>query len=133
MSGAIEMEAPGPSRLWNVRVSNTQTLLKEAHHVMSAVRAFRRELYDKRPVDLPSFHAVLGRHVPRVPEGAWAQVQHYSMQHLRSLLDKANGKVQGPNHVEARFIKPPGTRPVPPCALLPGHPPWRSAAHALKR
>ena len=62
--GAIEVEAPGPSGLWNVRVPNTQTLLTEAHDVMFAVRAFWRELYDKRPVDLPGFQAVLGRHVP---------------------------------------------------------------------
>ena len=72
--GAIEVEAPGPSGLWNVRVPNTQTLLTEAHDVMFAVRAFWRELYDKRPVDLPGFQAVLGRHVNRVPEGAWIQV-----------------------------------------------------------
>ena len=64
MRGAIEVEAPGPSGLWNVRVPNTQTLLTEAHDVMFAVRAFWRELYDKRPVDLPGFQAVLGRHVP---------------------------------------------------------------------
>ena len=32
--------------------------------VMFAVRAFWRELYDKRLVDLPGFQAVLGRHVP---------------------------------------------------------------------
>ena len=38
--GAIEVEAPGPSGLWNVRVPNTQTLLTEAHDVMFAVRAF---------------------------------------------------------------------------------------------
>ena len=37
---AIEVEAPGPSGLWNVRVPNTQTLLTEAHDVMFAVRAF---------------------------------------------------------------------------------------------
>ena len=43
--------------------------------MMSAVRAFWRELYDKRLVDLPGFKEVLGRHVPRVPEGAWAPVQ----------------------------------------------------------
>ena len=103
--GAIEVEAPGPSGLWNVRVPNTQTLLTEAHDVMFAVRAFWRELYDKRPVDLPGFQAVLGRHVPRVPEGAWTQVQQYSMQDLKSALDKADGKAPGPNHVEARFIK----------------------------
>ena len=41
---------------------------------MFAVRAFWRELYDKRLVDLPGFQAVLGRHVPRVPEGARTQV-----------------------------------------------------------
>ena len=103
--GAIVVEAPGPSGLWNVRVPNTQTLLTEAHDVMFAVRAFWRELYDKRPVDLPGFQAVLSRHVPRVPDGAWAQVQQYSMQDLQSALDKANGKAPGPNHVEARFIK----------------------------
>ena len=51
--GAIEVEAPGPSGLWRVRVPNTQTLLTEAHDVMFAVRAFWRELYDQRPVDLP--------------------------------------------------------------------------------
>ena len=69
--GAIEVEAPGPLGLWNVRVPNTQTLLTEAHDVMFAVRAFWRELYDKRPVDLPGFQALLDRHVPQVPEGAW--------------------------------------------------------------
>ena len=47
----------------------------------------RRELYDKRPVDLPGFQAVLGNHVPRVPDGAWTQVQQYSMQDLQSALD----------------------------------------------
>ena len=99
--GAIEVEAPGPSGLWNVRVPNTQTLLTEAHNVMT----FWRELYDKRPVDLPGVQAVLGRHVPQVPEGAWTQVQQYSMQDLKSALDKADGKAPGPNHVEARFIK----------------------------
>ena len=103
--GAIEVEAPGPSGLWNVRVPNTQTLLTEAHDVMFAVRAFWRELYDKRPVDLPGFQAVLGRHVPGVPDGAWTQVQQYSMQDLQSALEKADGKAPGPNHVEARFIK----------------------------
>ena len=40
VQGAIEVEAPGPSGLWNVRVPNTQTLLTEAHDVMFAVRAF---------------------------------------------------------------------------------------------
>ena len=103
--GAIEVKAPGPSGLWNVRVPNTQTLLTEAHDVMFAVRASWRQLYDKRPVDLPGFQAVLGRHVPRVPDRAWTQVQQYSMQDLQSALDKADGKVPGPNHVEARFIK----------------------------
>ena len=88
-----------------MRVPNTQTLLTEAHDVMFAVRAFWRELYDIRPVDLPGFQAVLGRRVPRVPEGAWTQVQQYSMQDLKSALDKADGKAPGPNHVEARFIK----------------------------
>ena len=133
--GAIEVEAPGPSGLWNVRVPNTQTLLTEAHDVMFAVRAFWRELYDKRPVDLPGFQAVLGRHVPRVPEGAWTQVQQYSMQNLKSALDKADGKAPGPNHVEARFIK---ALPAPVQwllvhsyrAILRGAPPpmhWRDA------
>ena len=42
--------------------------------------------------------------MPRVPEGAWAQAQQYSMQDLRSALDKADGKAPGPNHVEAHFI-----------------------------
>ena len=105
MRGAIEVEAPGPSGLWNVRVPNTQTLLTEAPDVMFAVRAFWLELYDKRPVELPGFQAVLSRHVPWVPEGAWAQVQQYSMQDLQSALDKADGKAPSPNHVEARFIK----------------------------
>ena len=133
--GAIEVEAPGPSGLWNVRVPNTQTLLTEAHDVMFAVRAFWRELYDKRPVDLPGFQAVLGRHVPRVPEGAWTQVQQYSMQDLKSALDKADGKAPGSNHVEARFIK---ALPAPVQwllvhsyrAILRGAPPpmhWRDA------
>ena len=99
------MEAPGPSGNWNVRVPDTQTLFTEAHYVMSEVCAFWRELCDKCPVDLPGFQAVLGRRVPRVSEGAWAKVQQYSMQDLRSALDKADGKAPGPNHVEARFIK----------------------------
>ena len=133
--GAIEVEAPGPSGLSNVRVPNTQRLLTDAHDVMFAVRAFWRELYDKRPVDLPGFQAVLGRHVPRVPEGAWTQVRQYPMQDLRSALDKANGKAPGPNHVEARFIK---ALPAPVQwllvhsyrAILRGAPPpmhWRDA------
>ena len=103
--GAIEVEAPGSSGLWNVRVPNTQTLFTQAHDVMFAVHAFWRELYDKHPVDLPSFQAVLSRHVPRIPDGAWAQVQEYSMQDSQSALDKADGKAPGPNHVEARFSK----------------------------
>ena len=121
--GAIEVEAPDPSGLWNVRVPNTQALLTEAHDVMFAVRAFWRKLYD-----LPGFKAVLGRHVPRVPDRAWTQVQQYSMQDLQSALDKADGKAPGPNHVEARFIKAlPAVAPGP---LLPGHPPRRPAADA---
>ena len=72
---------------------------------MLAVRAFWLELYDKRPVDLPGFQAVLSRHVPRVPDEAWAQVQQYSMQHLQSALDKVDGNALVPNHVQARFIK----------------------------
>ena len=103
--GTIEVEAPGPSGLWNVRVSNTHTLLTEAHDVMFAVCAFWRELYDKRPMDLPGFQAVLGRHVPPGLEGAWAQVQQCSVQDLQSAPDKADGKAPGPNHGEARFIK----------------------------
>ena len=55
MSGAIKVEALGMSGLWKVRVPNTQTLLTEAHDVMSVVGAFWRELYNKRPVDLPGF------------------------------------------------------------------------------
>ena len=103
--GAIEVEARGPSGLRNVRAPNTQTLLTEAHDMMFAVRAFWRELYDKPPVDLPGFQAVLGHHVPRVPDGAWTQVQQYSRQDLQSALDKTDGKARGPSHVEARFIK----------------------------
>ena len=133
--GAIEIEAPGSPGLWNVRVPNTQTLLTEAHNVMFVVRAFWREVYDKRPVGLPGFQAVLGRHVLRVPERAWAQVQQYSMQDLQSALDKADGKARGPNHVEARFIK---ALPAPVQwllvhtyrAILRGAPPpmhWRDA------
>ena len=133
--GAIEVEARGPSGLWKVRVPNTQTLLTEAHDVMFAVRAFRRDLNDKRPVDVPGFQAVLSRHVLRVPDGAWAQVQRYSMQDLQSALDKANGKAPGSNHVEARFIK---ALPAPVQwllvhsyrAILRGAPPpmhWRDA------
>ena len=132
---AIEVEAPGPLGFWNVRVPNTQTLLTEAQDVMFAVRAFWRELYDKPAVDLPGFQAVLRRHVPRVPEGAWAQVQQYSMQDLQSALHKADGKVPGPNHAEARFIK---ALPAPVQwllvhsyrAILRGAPPpmhWRDA------
>ena len=135
MRGAIEVEAQGPSGLWNVRVPNTQTLLTEAHDVMFAVPPFWRELYDKRPVDLPGFQAVLGRHVPRVPEGAGTQVQQYCMQDLKSALDKADGKAPGRNHVGARFIK---ALPAPVqwllvhCyrAILRGAPPpmhWRDA------
>ena len=103
--GAIEVEALGPSGLWNLRVPNTETLLTEALDVMFAVRALWRELYDKRQVDLPGFQAVLGHHVPQVPEGAWAQIRQYSMPDLRSALDKADGMASGPNHVEPRFIK----------------------------
>ena len=56
-------------------------------------------------MNLPGLQAVLGRDLPQVPEGAWAQVQQYSMQDLQSALDKADAKAPGPNHVEARFIK----------------------------
>ena len=70
--------------------------------------------------------------MPRVPEGAWAQVQ-YSMHDLRSPLEKTDGKAPGPNLVEARFIK---ALPAPVQwllvnsyrAILPGAPPpvhWR--------
>ena len=135
MRGAIEVEAPGSSGPWNLQVPKTQTLLTEAQDVMFAVRAFWRELYDKRPVDLPGFQAVLSRHVPRLPEGAWAQIQQYSMQDLQSALDKADGKAPGPNHVEARFVK---ALPAPVQwllvhsyrAILRGAPPpmhWRDA------
>ena len=127
------MEAPGLSSLWNVQVPNTQTLLTEAHDMMFAVRAFWRELYNKPPVDLPGFQAVLGRHLPRVPEGAWARVQRYSMQDLRSALDKAVGKAPGPNQVAARFMEAlPACCPVAPCRLLWGHPPRRPAADGLE-
>ena len=133
--GAIEAEAPGPSGLWNMRVPNTQTLLTEAHDAMFAVRAFWMELYDKCPLDRPGFQAVLGRHLTRVPERAWAQFQQYSMQDLQSALEKADGKAPGPNHVEARFIK---ALPAPVQwvlvhsyrAILRGAPPpmhWRDA------
>ena len=131
--GAIEVEAPGPSGLWNVRVPNTQTLLTEAHDVMIAVRAFWRELYDKRPVDLPGFQAVLGRHVPRVPGGAWTQVQQYSMQDLK--FRPGQGRWQGPRSQPrgGPFHQgPAGTRPVAPGPLLPGHPPRRPAADAVE-
>ena len=118
-----------------MRVPNTQTLLTQAHDVMFAVCAFWRELYDKRPVDLPGFQAVLSRHVPRVPDRTWTQVQQYSMQDLQSALDKADGKAPGPDHVEARFIK---ALPAPVQwllvhsykAILRGAPPamhWRDA------
>ena len=103
--GAIKIQAPVPPDLWKVRVPDIPTLLTEAHDVMFAVRTFWQELYDRRPVDLPGFQAVLGRHVPRVPGGAWAQVQQYSMQDLRSTQDKADGKASGPINLEARFIK----------------------------
>ena len=64
--GPIEVEAPGLSGLWNVRVPNTQTLLTEAQDVMFAVHAFWGELYDKRPADLPGFG---GGPQPRRPPG----------------------------------------------------------------
>ena len=87
---AIEVEAPGPSGLWNVRVPNTQTLLTGAHDVLFAVGPFSRELYDKRPVDLPGFQAVLSRHVP--------------------------GSLKGPGHRSSsspcRTCSPPWTRPI---------------------
>ena len=51
--GAIEVEAPGPSVLWSVRVPNTQMLLTEAHDVMFVVRASWRELYDITPSGPP--------------------------------------------------------------------------------
>ena len=104
---SIEVEPPGSSGLRNLRVPDTQTLLTEVHDVLSALRAFSRELYDRRAVDLPSFQAGLGRHVHRVPEGTWAHVQQYSMRDLQSSLDNANCKAAGPNHVGARFIQGP--------------------------
>ena len=99
------MEAPGPSNLWNVSVSNIRTLLTETRDVLAAVRAFLQELYGKRPVDLCRFEAVLGRHMPQVPEGAGTQLQQYSIRDLQSALAKADSEAPGPNHMEARFIK----------------------------
>ena len=62
----IEVEAPGLSGLWNVRVPSTKMLLTEAHDVMSAVRAFWRVLYDKSLVQLgPATHWVW-------MQGVWA-------------------------------------------------------------
>ena len=119
--GAIDLDAPGPSGLRNMRVLNSQTLLMEAHDVMSAVRAFWRELYDKRPGDLPSFQAVLGRHMPRVREGAWALIQQYSMHDLQSALDRADGKAPGLEpHRGPLHQCPPSTHPVASRQLLPG-------------
>ena len=88
-----------------MRVPNTQPLPTEAHEVLGAVRAFWQELYSKRLVDLPNFHAMLSRHMPWVPEGAWDQVQQYTMQDLRTALEKDEGKAPGPSHMEARFVK----------------------------
>ena len=56
-------------------------------------------------MDLPSCQAVLTRHMPHLPEGAWAQIHQYSVQDVLSALDKADGKAPGPNQVESRFIK----------------------------
>ena len=65
--------------------------------------------------------------------GRWTQVQQYSMQDLQSALDKADGKAPGPNHIGGPFHQgPPGTRPVGPGPLLPGHPPRRPANNALE-
>ena len=89
---------------------------------MGAVRSFWRELYGKRPVGLPNFQAVLSRHMPQVPEGAWgAEVQQCSMHDLRTALDKADGKAPGPNHVGAHFVKALPT-PILWRLVLPGHP-----------
>ena len=46
-----------------------------------------------------------GSRLPRVPKGACAQIQQYSLQDLWFTLDNADDKAPGPNHVEARFIK----------------------------
>ena len=126
--GAIEVEAPGPSGLWNVRVPNTQTLLTEAHDVMFAVRAFWRELYDKRRWTSRVSRRSSAATSHGSPEGAWTQVQQYSMQDLKSALDKADGKAPGPKPRGGPLHQgPPGTRPVAPGPLLPGHPPRRPA------
>ena len=73
--------------------------------MMAARRDFWQQLYGKQPVDLPRFHSVLGRHMPHVPEGAWARVKQYSMRDLQFALDRADRKTPGPNHLEARFNK----------------------------
>ena len=86
MRGAIEERAP-------------------PHDVVATVHASWQELYDKRPVDLPTFKAGLGRQVPQVPEKSCAQVQGYSIGDLQFTLDKADGKAPGSAHIEARFIK----------------------------
>ena len=103
---AMEVDAPGPSGLCNVTVSNTRTLLTKAHDVMAAVGAFWQELYGKPPVDLPSFQAVRGCRMPQVPEGAWAQVQQYSMLDLQFALDKADIMAPVPKHMATGFIEP---------------------------
>ena len=99
---------PGPVGLLERAGPQHPTLLMEAHDVMSAVRAFWRELYDKRPVDLPGSRAVLDCHVPRFPEGAWAQVERYSMQDLSRLM----ARPRAPNTWRPASSTP--SRPPPP-------------------
>ena len=48
-----------------MRIPNTQSLLAEAHDVMFAVRAFWRELYNKRPLDYSGLPG--GSGPPRAP------------------------------------------------------------------
>ena len=73
--------------------------------MLFAVRAFWRELYDKRPVDLRGFGAVLGRHVPQVPEGAWTQIPQNSMQDLQSPWTRPMARPEVPTTWRAAFIK----------------------------
>ena len=109
------------------------TLWQRAHQRRTTVRAFWRELYDKRPVDLPSFQAVL--RPPCAPGPRRGMGPGPAVLHARrtAALDKADGKAPGPNHVEAGFLK---ALPAPAQwllvhsyrAILPGAPPtthWR--------
>ena len=104
--GAINVVNYAPSRLWSVRVRESEKVLMEASDVIGEVQRYWEALYAKRPVNLPAFERLVRAHIPRgVPE-EWRSVQDYSLQDLKDALKQAvaNDRAPGSNRVTATLI-----------------------------